>query len=149
VESSKGKAQSKVWGVTIAIAFACTVLSGQDKGVKTSNAWVKLPAGGETQAMAFVTVENPGMYEINITSATADAAGKVELRDAGQSGDARLKAVSFINVPPYGRVDMTSNGVHLMLVGLKRPLKAGDTVSLTLSTDTDTALSAAAPVREQ
>ena len=55
------------------------LLAGQDKGVKVSNGRVKLPAAGESQATAFVTVENGGMYEVNITSATSDAAGKVEI----------------------------------------------------------------------
>jgi periplasmic copper chaperone A len=122
------------------VAFAS--LAGQDKGVKASNGWVKQPVSGETQAMAFVTVENPGMYEVNITSAASDAAGKVEMRDVGQ-------AVTFINVPPYGRVDMAPTGVHLMLIGVRRPLKEGDAVSLTLSTDADTTLNVEARVREQ
>jgi copper(I)-binding protein len=123
------------------------VLSGQDRGVKASNARVTLPGPGETEAMAFVTIENPGMYEVNLVSATSDAAGKVELRDAGQSGDARLKPVTFINVPAYGRVDMSSTGVHLMLIGVKRPLTEGDTITLTLATDMDITLNVSAIVR--
>src|SRR6185369_12171654 len=107
---------------------------------KASNGWVKMPASGETQAMAFVVVENSGMYETNITSATADAARKVELRDGGQ-------AVTFINVPAYGRVDMSTNGVHLMLSGLKGPLKEGEMVALTLATDMDVTLNVPAVVR--
>jgi hypothetical protein len=128
--------------VVAALVFATAVLAGQEKGVKTSNGWVKLPAPGETEAMAFVTVENAGMYEVNITSATADAAGKVELRDGGQ-------AVTFINVPAYGRVDMSATGVHLVLIGLKRALKTGDTMTLTLATDMDVTLNVAASVRAQ
>jgi len=130
-----------------AIAFAGAALTAQDKGAKASNGWVTLPDPGQSDATAFVTIENPGMYEINITSATADAAGKVELRDAGQSGDARLKPVAFINVPAFGRVDMTPSGVYLMLVGLKRPLKEGETVALKLSTDMDITLDVTASVR--
>jgi copper(I)-binding protein len=135
--------------VTAAIvgALASAMLSAQDSGVKASNGRVTLPGPGETEAMAFVTIENPGMYEVNVTSAKTDAAGRVELRDASQSGDARLKPVTFINVPSYGRVDMTPAGVHLMLVGLKRPLKEGDTVALTLSTDMDITLDVTASVR--
>lgn len=142
MESLKSKVQSKPRGVTIAtaVAFACTVLNGQDRGVKTSNAWVKLPASAETQAMAFVTVENPGMYEVNVTSAKSDVAATVELRDGGQS-------VTFINVPAYGRVDMAPGGVHLLLIGVTRPFKEGDSVALTLSTDIDITLNVAAVVR--
>jgi len=115
-------------------------LAGQDKGVKASNGRVKLPTAGETQATAFMTVENGGMYEVNITSATSDAAGKVEMRDGGQ-------AVTFINVPAYGRVDMSPASVHLVLLDMKRPIKEGDAVTLTLATDSDVTLTVAAQVR--
>ena len=130
------------WVVLTAVVVVSAVLTGQDKGVKASNSWVKLPAPAETEAMAFATVENAGMYEVNITSATANAGGKVELRDGGQ-------AVTFINVPAYGRVDMSATGVHLMLIGLKRALKVGDTVALTLATDMDITLNVTASVRER
>ena len=145
MESSKRKVQSKVRRVVLTTvimgALAAAILSAQDKGVKASNAWVKLPSTGETEAMAFVTIENPGMYEVNVTAAKSDS-GKVELRDAGQT-------VTFISVPPYGRVDMSPGGVHLRLLDLKRPLKEGDTIALTLSTDVDVTLEASAIVRQQ
>jgi periplasmic copper chaperone A len=133
---------TKQWLVLTAVVAVSALLAGQDKGVKASNGWVKVPGSGETEAMAFVTVENSGMYEINITSASADAAGKVELRDGGQ-------AVTFINVPAYGRVDMAMTGAHLRLIGLKRALKEGDMVALTLSTDMDVTLNVTATVRMQ
>ena len=123
----------------LVVAIATAGLAGQDKRVSASDAWVKLPAAGETEAMAFVTIENPGMYEVNVTSATADAAGKVELRDGG-------KAVDFVNVPAYGRTDMSPAGPHLLLRDLKRALKEGDTVTVTLSTDVDVTLKVTAIV---
>jgi periplasmic copper chaperone A len=127
--------------VFTAVVVASALLAGQDKGVKASNGWVKLAATDETQTMAFVTVENPGMYEINITAATADAASKVELRDGTQR-------VTFINIPAYGRVDMSASGAHLLLLDMKRPIKEGDAVTLTLSTDSDITLTIAARVRK-
>jgi hypothetical protein len=133
---------TKQWLVLAAVVVVSVFAGAQDKGIKSSNAWVQLPASGATEAMAFVTVENAGMYEVNITSATADASGKVDLREGGQ-------AVAFISVPAYGRVDMSATGVHLMLIGLKRTLKAGDTVMLTLATDMDVTLNVAASVRAQ
>jgi copper(I)-binding protein len=126
-----------------------TGLAAQGKRVAASDGWVKLPAPGENGAMAFVAIENPTMYGIYVTSAASDAAGKVELRDAGQSGDARLKAVAFISVPAYDRVDMDPGGVHLLLIDLKRPMKEGDKVVLTLSTDNAGTLEVAAIVRKE
>ena len=131
----------------VALAFAG--LAAQGKRVTASGGRVKLPAAGETQAMAFVAIENPTMYEIYVVSATADAAGKVELRDGGQSGDARLKPVAFISVPAYESIDMKPDSVHLMLVDLKRPLKEGDKVTLTLTTDNAGTLEVPAIVRKE
>jgi periplasmic copper chaperone A len=126
-----------------------TGLAAQGKRVAASDGWVKLPAPGETRAMAFVAIENPTMYEIYVTSAMSDAAAKVELRDAGQSGDARQKLVEFISVPAYNRVDMSPGGVHLLLLDLKRPVKEGDKVALMLATDNAGTLEVAAIVRKE
>ena len=131
----------------VALAFAG--LAAQGKRVMASGGWVKLPAAGETQAMAFVAIENPTMYGIYLVSATADAAGKVELRDGGQGGDARLKPVEFISVPAYESIDMKPDSVHLMLLDLKRPLKEGDKVALTLATDNAATLEVPAVVRKE
>src|SRR4249920_2426091 len=97
-----------------AVAALIAAAAPQPRRVAASSGWVKLPAAGEAGAMAFVAIENPTMYEIYVVSATADAAGKVELRDGGQSGDARLKPVEFISVPAYASVDMKPESVHLV-----------------------------------
>src|SRR4029077_294800 len=110
--------------------------------------WVKLPTG-QSQAMAFVAIENPTMYGIYVTSASSEAAGKVELRDGSQAGDARLKPVEFISVPAYESLDMGPNGPHLMLLDLKRALKEGDRVSLALTTDNAGTLEVSAVVRKE
>ena len=133
----------------LAAAALMTAAAPQPRRVAASSGWVKLPAAGETGAMAFVAIENPTMYEIYVVSATADAAGKVELRDGGQSGDARLKPVEFISVPAYASVDMKPESVHLMLLDLKRPLKEGDKVVLALATDNAGTLEVPAVVRKE
>jgi len=129
-------------------AFAVAAAAAQAPRVAASEAHVTPPSPGETQTTAFVVIENPTMYGIYVTSAAADAAGKVELRDGSQSGDARLKPVEFITVPAYDRVDMGPGGPHLMLLDLKRPLKEGDKVALTLSTDNAGTLQVSAVVRK-
>jgi copper(I)-binding protein len=135
-----------VAGLSLTSSFA---MAAQGRRVAASEGRVKLPAAGQTQAMAFVAIENPTMYGIYVTSASSDAAGKVELRDASQGGDGRLKPVEFISVPAYESVDMGPNGPHLMLLDLKRALKEGDRVSLALKTDNAGTLEVAAVVRKE
>jgi periplasmic copper chaperone A len=141
------------WTATIVAALSLTLLSlgmaAQGKRVTASGSWVKLPSARQSQAMAFVAIENPTMYGIYVTSASSDAAGKVELRDGSQAGDARLKPVEFISVAAYETVDMGPNGPHLMLLDLKRPLKEGDRVSLALTTDNAGTIEVSAIVRQE
>jgi|SRR6185436_13557976 len=128
--------------VLIAFVLAAATFVAQEKRPTASNGWLKTPAAGETQTTAFVTIENPGMYEVNVTSAKSDAADTIALRDGG-------RAVTFINVPAFGTTEMTQSGAHLLLLGLKRPLKDGDTVTLTLGTDVDVTLTVTAAVRKE
>jgi periplasmic copper chaperone A len=139
----------------IGAAFAFASLTApseagaQGKRVAASESWVKLPAAGETQAMAFVAIENPTMYGIYVTGASTDAAGRVELRDGSQAGEARVKPVEFISVAAYESVEMGPNGPHLMLLDLKKPLKEGDKVALALKTDNAGTLDVTAIVRKE
>lgn len=107
-------------------------------------AWIAVPAAGATTADAFVEVSNPTMYEIYVTAASTDAAASVELRAGGAQG----AVVPEFPVPAYGSTAAAADAPHLRLVGLKRPLAAGDTVTLTLTTDGGAALKVSATVRQ-
>ena len=139
--------------VTVAAMVAVAALSAvsgrltaQANGVAVADGWVKTPAAGETTAAAFALIRNPTMYDVYVTSAIADLAGSIELRDAVPKTSG--KAVPHITVPAYESVKMGPAGVHLLLKDLKKPLKEGDIVHLTLTTDQG-ALKVAAVVRKQ
>ncbi len=120
-------------------------VAAQAKVLAAAEGWVKTPAAGETTAEAFALIRNPTMYEVYLTSASADVAASVELRaSAGGSG----KAVPHITIPAYESVRLDPAGARLLLKGLKTPLKDGDIVNLTLTTDQG-ALKVAAVVRRQ
>jgi copper(I)-binding protein len=123
--------------------------AGQEKRIAPADAWVRLPAAGEMQTIAVVSFENSTMYDVYLTSATADAAGRVELRDASRSGDAAQKPLEFITVPAHDWAYMDPKGAHMLLMDLKRPLKEGDTVVLTVKTDTGTTVDVPAVVKKQ
>jgi copper(I)-binding protein len=111
--------------------------------------WVRLPAAGATTTTGFIAVENPTMYAIYLLSATADVAGKVEIREIGKDGAAKPDAVTEVTVPAYGTIEMNPKGLHLVLSDLKRPLKEGDTVWLSVTTDLGMNLQIAAPVKKE
>ena len=141
--------------VRLGILAACAglagdnVLAGGQKNLEASSGWVKTPAAGDTTATAFVAVDNPTMYDVYLVSAVADVAGKVEFRDKGEGGDPQGQVKKTINVTAFGSLAMDPKGVFLLLTELKRPLKDGDTVSLTLTTDGGEMLKVSAAVRKE
>jgi len=133
--------------LVLGVVFGVGVTAGQ-KDPSVSDGWVKTPAPGETTAAAFALVDNPGMYAIYLLSATTDAAEKVEFREAGPDGVLKTQAIAEVTVPAYESVGMNPKGLQMLLLGLKRPLKDGDTVSLTLTTEVGLKLYVSAIVRQ-
>jgi periplasmic copper chaperone A len=134
---------------TAALIETVNLGARQEKQLAATDGWVKLPGPGETQAMAFANFENPTMYVIYLKSAAADVAGKAELRDAALSGDAALKPVDFVTVPAGDWAYMGPKGVHILLMDLKRSLKEGDMVTLTVTTEIGVTLQVPAVVKKE
>ena len=132
--------------LAITIVAAASAAAAQSKELAATEGWVKTPAAGETTAAAFALIRNPTMYDVYVTSAAADVAGSVELREGTGSS---AKTVPHLTVTAYESVKMGPDGVHLVLKDLKRPLKEGDKVTLTLTTDSGVTLKVAADVRKQ
>jgi copper(I)-binding protein len=131
----------------ILLALAAATVAAQ-KPLTASKGWVKAPAAGATTTTAFVVVDNPTMYDVYVTSAATDVAGSVTFQRAGASPGAAPESVEQITAPAYDSVELTPEGVHMLLSGLKRPLAPGDVVTLTLTTDSGIQLEVSAEVRK-
>ena len=133
----------------VSVSAGALVVASQKDTITASAAWVKTPAAGETTAMAFANIDNPTMYDVFYTAGTTDVAGRVGFRDKSKGADQKAQTVEFVIAPAYGSLSMEPNGVYLMLQDLKRPLKEGDKVTVTLSTSDGAKLQIAAAVRNQ
>ena len=120
-------------------------LAAMQKDPSAADAWIAEPAAGETSAAAYLTVNNPTMYDVYVTAATSTAADKVELR---QGQGAAAKPVTSITVSSFGSAELKAGAEHLLLVNLKRPLKAGDSVDLTILTDGGVKMTVTAVVKK-
>jgi periplasmic copper chaperone A len=136
--------------VSVLAAAACVLLApgiaaAQDKPVTATDAWVKLPEPGAKSTVAFATINNPGMYAIYLVSGTSDVAGKIEFRDASKSNAVQ----EDVTVIAYESTYMDPKGVHIYLSDLKKELKEGDTVYLTLKTELGIPIEVEAKVRKE
>ena len=90
------------------------------------------PAGVPT-GVAYLTIANAGKTAdrlLSIDCACADGAlmHRTEIKD----GISSMSMVDSVVVPAGGKVVFSPGGLHVMLVGVKGPLKAGRTESMTL-----------------
>ena len=78
--------------------------------------------------MRIRSVEGARLVEVR-----SPAAKSVEMHTMSMQGDVmRMRQIDGLVLPAGGAVDLSPGGYHLMLVGLVRPLKEGDSVPLTL-----------------
>lgn len=95
--------------------------------------WSRAAAQGGSGA-GFLTIRNAGTARDRLLSATTAAAGRIELHTHIRDGEVmRMRQVPTIDLPPGQAVALQPGGLHLMLLGLTRPLRQGEVVSVTLT----------------
>ena len=86
------------------------------------------PNGG-----AYFHIENGGDEAVHIVSAASTVAGRVELHTHEMDGGLmKMRHIDSVEVPARGAVTFKPGGLHVMLIGLKTPLVAGERFPLTL-----------------
>lgn len=91
--------------------------------------------GASVGAAYFVALENTGTKPDKLLRASTPVAASVELHsmNVDAQGVMRMREIDGIEVGAKSTVKMRPGmGLHLMLVGLKKPLKEGDTFPMSL-----------------
>ena len=100
--------------------------------VRAERAWSRPAVAGGTGG-GFLTLRNDGAAPERLLGASSPLAGRVELHTSStEDGVMRMRPLDGIAVPAGGEVTLRPGGMHLMLLELRQPLRAGDRVPLTL-----------------
>ncbi len=131
-------------GLSLLLA-ACS--AGGSGEFQIKDAWARPGLAGGNSAVFFV-IENPGEADL-LLSASSDVAKAVELHmTMMQDGNMQMK--HQINVPvSSGETVFEPGGLHVMLIGLKNDLKAGDTFEVTLQFEKNGEKTISATVKDQ
>ncbi len=87
---------------------------------------------GQQVGGGYLKLANHGPAD-RLVSAASPAAASVEIHSMSMEGDVmKMRQVDAIDLPTGATVLLQPGGYHLMLMGLKAPLKAGDKIPLTL-----------------
>jgi copper(I)-binding protein len=99
--------------------------------VTVKDAWVRGTVPAQTSTGAFMTLTST--IDAKVLSASSPAAKTVEIHESMTHGGVNhMHAVDAVELPAGKAVSLKPGGHHVMLVGLARALKPGDTVPLTL-----------------
>jgi periplasmic copper chaperone A len=119
----------------LALAAGLTVLSGaalaQSSDVKVTDAWARATPAGAQAAAAYVTVESPAGDRL--TGVSTPVAQTADIHEMTMDGNVmKMRQVDGVDLPAGKAVTLKPGGYHIMLTGLSKPLKEGDTFPLTL-----------------
>ncbi len=89
---------------------------------------------GQSVGAAYIDIENTGKSADRLIALTSPIAKRAEVHSMSMEGDVmKMREVRSVDIAPSGRISMTpGNGYHIMLMGLRQPLKAGDKFPLML-----------------
>lgn len=96
------------------------------------NAWSRATAPGQPTAGVDMSISSKHTAKlVGVASPLADHVAIHSMTH--EDGMMSMREVMFIVLPAGKRVQLGESGYHLMLSGLKRPLKAGESIPLILS----------------
>lgn len=118
--------------LALIVAAACTpVEPGGAAGIAATDVWARAAVTGNSAA--YMTLRNQSAVADRLVKAESDAAGVVELhKSTMEGGMMKMAPVDGIALPAQGQAELKPGGLHVMLIGLKRELKAGEKLKLKL-----------------
>ena len=117
--------------------------------MKVENPYARAVPPGQANSGAFMTFVNTGDTDHSVKSASSTVANSVELHThTNNNGVMEMRQIPQIDVPAKGRVELAPGGLHVMFLGLKQDLKAGETVAITLTFDDGSTTTVNAPIKE-
>jgi copper(I)-binding protein len=119
----------KLGGLLGVILLSASVYAGD---IQVESAWSRATAPGQDTAMVDITVLSS--KDAQLVGFSSPLCKTAEMHSmTHDNGIMKMRELQSIELPAGKRVSFGEAGLHLMLIGLKAPLKGGDRVPLTLN----------------
>jgi hypothetical protein len=123
----------------VALAVVLAVLSAactsSPPGVKITNGRIPEPPSSDV-AVAYMTIRNTSGDDDTLESATSDAAGSASVHRTVRKGVVEeMLPDGPVTIAGGATLQLRTGGSHVMLEHLRRTLRIGDTVTVTLRFD--------------
>ncbi|RYD65160.1 MAG: copper chaperone PCu(A)C [Sphingomonadales bacterium] len=119
------------------VAMLAAPASAQDarKGsITAADPWSRATSHRASVGAGYLTIRNTDTRPDRLVSATSPRAAKVEIHTMSlEGGIMRMRPLpNGLEVPAGGEAALAPGGYHIMLIGLKSPLKEGERIPATL-----------------
>lgn len=117
------------WGLLSAMLVSFSVYAGD---IQVDSAWARATAPGQDAAMVDLTITSS--KEARLVGFSSAVCRETQMHSMiHDKGMMKMREVTSVDLPAGRRISLGEAGFHLMLLGLKSPLRAGDSVPLTLN----------------
>ena len=116
-------------GLVMALCWSAGAGAGD---IMIEAAWARATAPGQSVASVDLTITSK--QAATLIGVTSKVAQSVEMHSmTQQNGVMKMRRVEAITLPAGKAMKLGESGYHLMLVGLKAPFAAGESIPLTLT----------------
>lgn len=120
------------WTLLLALVLAAPVTVAA-QGIQVVDAWSRPTPPGMDVGVAYFTIRNAGKSD-RLLRVSSPVAKSAELHvSETKNGVVRMEGLASVDVGSGAPVAFEPSGRHVMLMGLKRPLREGDVFPLTLT----------------
>jgi uncharacterized protein YcnI/copper(I)-binding protein len=120
-------------------ASAAMPMAGSDTykvgDLVVTSPWTRATPGGAKIGGGYLKITNNGTNADHLLSVVSDGADHVEIHEMSMSnGIMQMRPLANgLEIKPSETVELKPGGLHMMFMGLKQPLKEGDTLVATLT----------------
>lgn len=108
--------------------------AGRAGDLRLEAAWARASIGTSRPGAAYVTIANLGAAADWLLAVETPVAARAEVHETvDQGGVMKMRPAGTVLIPAGGTVALEPGGLHVMLMGLREPLKKGETFPLTLT----------------
>jgi copper(I)-binding protein len=119
----------------LALSFAAPAWAQAQStpSVEIDHPWARATLAGTKTGAAYMTFVNKGDADDHLVGASTPVAEKAELHEMVlDNGVMKMRPIASLDLKPGSTTVLAPGKYHVMLIGLKHPLKPGDTFPLTL-----------------
>lgn len=119
--------------LALGVAAASAATDGQAASApQVSDAWARATVPGQPVGAAYMKIDSA--VAATLTRVETEVAKQVQVHNMQMEGGVmKMRDHGQLEIPAGKMVVLAPGGLHLMLLGLKQPLKAGENVQMTLT----------------